>query len=107
MDEERCVMCGEVIPEGDMVCRKCIDKEPSFDTVKINVCLNKITDISKFIELAYKCQDDVVIKSGRFVVNAKSIMGIFSLDLSKPVQVEFYGDVPYEVKQGMKEFIVD
>ena len=106
MSEERCVMCGEVIPEGRMICPKCEDIEPSFDKAKITVMLNKITDIKDFVNLISKCSDDVAIGSGRFKVDAKSIMGLFSLDLTKPLSVEFYGKVPYEVREGMKKFIV-
>lgn len=79
----------------------------SFSTVKIWVCLNKIIDIRKFVELTSKCKDDVVIKSGNFAVNAKSLIGLYSIDLTKPVEVEFFGSIPYEVEQGVKEFIVD
>lgn len=106
INEERCVMCGEPIPEGKMVCHKCENVEPSFDTIKVMVLLEKITDIKDFVNLVSKCSDDVTIGSGRFVVNAKSIMGLFSLDLSKPLKVEFYGQVPFEVREGMKKFIV-
>lgn len=106
MNEERCVMCGEPIPEGRMVCQKCEGIEPSFDTVKATVLLNKISDIKDFVNLALKCRDDVVVKSGNFAVSAKSILGLFSLDLTKPLRVEFYGMVPYEVREEMKKFII-
>ena len=36
MGEDRCVVCGELIPEGRMVCPICENIEPSFDTIKIN-----------------------------------------------------------------------
>ena len=107
MGENRCVMCNEPIPEGTMVCYRCENEEPSFDTYKMTVSLNKISDIQDFVNLASKCPNDVIIKSGRFAVNAKSIMGLFSLDLSKPLKVEFYGRVPYAVKQDIKKFMVD
>ena len=81
--------------------------EPNFDTVKITVLLEKITDIKDFINLTSKCKDDVTISSGIFTVDAKSVMGLFSLNLSKPLNVEFYGDIPYEVREGMKNFIVE
>lgn len=100
-------MCNKIIPEGRMVCPKCEDIEPNFDTIKITVNIDQFTDIAEFVVLASKCRDDVVVRSGRFAVNAKSIMGLYSLDLSKPLKVEFYGNVPYEVKEGMKKFIVD
>ena len=107
ISEERCVMCGESIPEGRIICHKCEDVEPSFETTKIMVLLDKITDIKDFVNLVSKCTDDVTIGSERFKVNAKSIMALFSLDLTKPLKVEFYGDIPYEVKEGMKKFIMD
>ena len=100
-------MCGEPIPEGRMICHRCEDVEPSFETTKVMVLLDKITDISNFVTLVSKCRDDVVVKSGHFAVNAKSLMGLYSLDLTKPLKVEFYGDIPYEVKEGMKKFIVN
>jgi hypothetical protein len=90
-----------------MICPRCENIEPNFDTVNVNVLLDKITDIKDFVNLVSKCSDDVTIGSGRFKVNAKSIMALFSLDLSKPLKVEFYGDIPYEVKEGMKKFIVN
>ena len=100
-------MCGELIPGGRMICHRCEYVEPSFDTTQIIVSLNKITDISKFVALVSKCRDDVVVKSGHFAVDAKSLMALFSLDLTKPLKVEFYGNIPYEVKEVMKKFIVD
>ena len=100
-------MCGEPIPEGRMICHRCEDVEPSFDTTQIIVSLNKITDISKFVTLVSKCKDDVVVKSGHFAVNAKSLMALFSLDLTKPLKVEIYGNIPYKVREGMKKFIVN
>ena len=107
ISEERCVVCGEPIPEGRMICHKCEDVEPSFEATIVMVLLDKISDIKDFVNLVSKCTDDVTIGLGRFKVNAKSIMALFSLDLSKPLKVEFYGDIPYEVKEGMKKFIVN
>ena len=107
MKENRCVACGEILPEGRLVCGRCEKTEPSFDIVKIRVLLNQVTDISKFIRLTSMCQGDVVARSGNFAMNAKSFMGLLSLDLTKPLWVEFYGKVPDEVKEGMKELIVD
>ena len=99
-------MCGEIIPEGSMICQRCEKDTPDTGVSKIMVNINKITDIAKFSNLISKCTDDVIIRSGRFAINAKSIMAIFSLDLTKPVMVEFYGHIPYEVAEGMKKFIV-
>ena len=105
--KDRCVMCGAYVPEGRMVCRICEEAEPSFNVTKIYILLDKIADIKDFVNLALMCRDDVVVKSGHYAVSAKSIMGLFVLDLTKPLKVEFYGAIPYEVREGMKKFIVD
>lgn len=107
MNEEFCVMCGKPIPEGRMVCHSCENEEPIFDTVKTTVSFEKITDVRDFVSLVSRCRDDVAISSGKFKVDAKSIMAVFSLDLTKPLEVEFYGNIPYEVKEGIKTFMAN
>lgn len=108
MGVNRCVICGKPIPEGRMVCYECeYPVEPSFDTIKITLSLNGIWDVFKFAYLSCKCEGDVVAKSGRFAVDAKSMAGILSLDLGEPIKVEFYGNIPYEVKEGIKRFIIN
>jgi len=49
--------------------------------------LNSIEDVKKFVNQVnmYPCDIDLV--SGRYTIDAKSIMGIFSLDLSKPIDI--------------------
>jgi phosphotransferase system HPr-like phosphotransfer protein len=53
----------------------------------IEINLNSIESVKKFVNLAGKCKGDVdiVTSDSRYVVDGKSIMGIFSLDLSKTV----------------------
>ena len=99
-------MCGEPIPEGRMICPACENMEPSFDTTKIYVLIDKFADVAKFVALVSKCVDDVVAVSQNYRVNAKSLLGIYSLDLSKPIRVEFYGVVPYEIRDELKKYMV-
>ena len=54
--------------------------------------LDTISDVKNFVNIVSKCDFDVDLISGRYAVETKSIMGIFSLDLAKPVQVEVLGD---------------
>lgn len=106
MKESRCVVCGRPIAEDRMVCPRCENAEPSFNTAKVTVSLKKFKDIPKFLRLVSKCRDDVVACSGHYVVNAKSLMGLLTLDLSTPIKVEFYGDIPYEVKEVLKKYMI-
>lgn len=57
-----------------------------------NILLSSINDIKSFVNIVYKYEFDVDLTSGRYVVDAKSIMGIFSLDLSKPIKVDIHAD---------------
>ena len=47
------------------------------------------------------------LTSGRYVVDAKSIMGIFSLDLTKPIKAEVHSDTCDDLLAELKPYIVD
>lgn len=49
------------------------------------IMLNTVADVKEFVNLVSGCAYEVELVSGRYAVDAKSIMGIFSLDLSKPL----------------------
>ena len=53
---------------------------------EILINLNSIDKVKEFCNLTtYKINGDIDLISGKYVVDGKSIMGIFSLDLSKPI----------------------
>jgi len=71
----------------------------------MNVDLNSIKRINDFVNIVSKYDDNIDLISGRYVVNAKSILGVFSLDLSKPLKVEFYGSKNEDdIKQMIRKF---
>lgn len=55
------------------------------------VLLDSINDVKSFVAAAGTLPCDIDVISGRYVIDAKSIMGMFSLDLAKPVRVELHG----------------
>ena len=59
-------------------------------TVKIS--LNSIDKVKSFVNDVTKFDYDFDLVSGRYVIDAKSIMGIFSLDLSKPIDLNIHAD---------------
>lgn len=71
-----------------------------------NIMLNTINDVKTFVNTVCKCDFDVDLISGRYAVDAKSIMGIFSLDLSKPIKLEAHTDDADEFFAEIKDFIV-
>lgn len=56
-----------------------------------NVQLASIADVKQFVNAACEQPCDIDIVSGRYIIDAKSIMGIFSLDLAKLIRVEVHG----------------
>ena len=74
----------------------------------LNVLLNSISDVKRFVGAACAQQCDIDLVAGRYVVDAKSIMGIFSVDLSKPITVEIHGtDAETEsFRKAVEEYIV-
>ncbi len=54
----------------------------------VHVSLNSIDKVKSFVNTLMRFDADFVLTSGRYVVDAKSIMGIFSLDLSKPIELQ-------------------
>lgn len=75
--------------------------------VETIIKLDKVGAASGFANLTHKISGDVTLYSDKYVVDGKSIMGIYSLDLTKPIKMEIDGEIPDEVKEGMKRYIVD
>lgn len=73
---------------------------------KIWVDLSRHADVFRFIELASKCEDDVVVKSGHFAVDGKSLLAMRTISLTSPVEVDFYGNIPDEIRENLKKFII-
>ncbi len=68
--------------------------------------LSKIEDIRKFVEIVTRQDYDIDLSSGRYVVDAKSIMGIFSLDLMDKILVTAHTDNADELKSALADFVV-
>ena len=69
--------------------------------------LNSINDVKDFVNIVSRYDFDVDLTSGRYVVDAKSIMGIFSLNLSKPIKVEVHSDNCDKFLSELERFIVE
>ena len=60
--------------------------------VTVKISLNSIDKVKSFVNEITKYDNDFDLVSGRYVIDAKSIMGIFSLDLSKPIDLNIHAD---------------
>ena len=74
-------------------------------TVKIS--LNSIDKVKAFVNEVTKYDAEFDLVSGRYVIDAKYIMGIFSLDLSKPIDLNIHSENNIdEILAKLDEFIV-
>lgn len=73
---------------------------------KLKIKFNSINDIKTFVTAANMCPYDIDLVHGRYVVDAKSLMGIFSLDMNTPLDVEVYEDNCGSFLDAIAEFIV-
>ena len=71
-----------------------------------NIRINTIEDVKNFVTTVTKCNYDVDIVSGRYAIDAKSIMGIFSLDLSKPLELRVHSDDCVELLAELDMYII-
>lgn len=72
-----------------------------------NVLLSSINEVKAFVNAVTKYDFEIDLSSGRYVVDAKSIMGIFSLDLSKPIKVEAHSNNCDALLEELAPFIQD
>ena len=73
----------------------------------VQILLNTINDVKFFVNAVSKYDYDVDLISGRYAIDAKSIMGIFSLDLSKTITVQAHTDDPSAFLEEIKQYIVE
>ena len=74
----------------------------------VRISLNSIDKVKAFVNEVTKFDDEFDLVSGRYVIDAKSIMGIFSLDLSKPIDLNIHNENNVdEIMTKLEEFIVE
>ena len=71
-------------------------------SIKISLAMSQ--KVKEFVNITQNYSCEILLKSGKYVVDAKSILGIFSLDLSQPVTVEVYDDNCNELLAKLKKF---
>ena len=74
----------------------------------VRISLNSIDKVKSFVNDLSKFDYDFDLVSGRYVIDAKSIMGIFSLDLSKPIDLNIHANQGVdEVLAALSPYMID
>ncbi len=72
----------------------------------VEIRLSTIEDVRNFVNTVTKYDIDIDLSSGRYIVDAKSIMGIFSLDLLKPITMTAHADDCDALMEDIKPFLI-
>lgn len=74
----------------------------------VSISLNSIDKVKAFVNDITKFDTDFDLISGRYVIDAKSIMGIFSLDLAKPIELNIHGEENMDtILSVLKPYIIE
>ena len=75
---------------------------------KVTIQLDSIDKVNSFVNNVAAFDSDFDLVSGRYVIDAKSIMGIFSLDLSKPIELDIHAEKDIDsIMKMLKPYIVE
>ena len=73
----------------------------------VQISLNSIDKVKSFVNAITQFEYDFDLISGRYVIDAKSIMGIFSLDLSKPIDLAIHAEANVdEIMEVLKPYLI-
>ena len=73
----------------------------------VQICLDSIDKVKSFVNAITTFDAEFDLISGRYVIDAKSIMGIFSLDLSKPITLNIHADENMNaILEAIKPYII-
>lgn len=72
----------------------------------LTIQLSSIQDVREFVDVVTRYDMEIDLTSGRYIVDAKSIMGIFSLDLMKPIGMTIHSDDCTDLLNAVSKFVI-
>lgn len=74
--------------------------------IQMKIKFEKVTDVTEFVNEVSKLECEVDLSSGRYLINAKSIMGLFTLNLSSPIDLIIHSE-DMELKNKFNKWRVE
>ena len=71
----------------------------------VMIRLSLVENVNNFVNIVTRYPYEMDLRAGRHVVDAKSILGIFSLDLSRPIALEVYSDDCDDLLEQIRPFL--
>lgn len=75
--------------------------------MKCRIKLNSVNDVKEFVNTTFKAKHDVDLICGKYYIDGKSIMGIFSLPLDQPIEMQLDDEDAKMLKSQFDKFVVD
>lgn len=72
--------------------------------MSMQICFNDVNEVKEFVNLMGAFQGDADLNYGKYDVDAKSILGVFSIGLGKPIQLTVYDELPEEFHTKLQKF---
>lgn len=72
--------------------------------IEVQISLNSIDKVKSFVNAITQFDFDFDLISGRYVIDAKSIMGIFSLELEEPLSLQVHGEIPAALTEALADY---
>ncbi len=72
---------------------------------KVQIRLHNVEEVEEFVQAASRCEFDINIYYNRVIIDAKSLLGVMSMDLNRPLTVQYYGRNP-EFEQILYRYAV-
>ena len=73
----------------------------------VMIRLSLVENVNNFVNIVTRYPFEMDLRAGRHVVDAKSILGIFSLDLSEPITLEIYSDECEDLLKDIEPFVAE
>ena len=83
------------------------EKERCIRMKTVMIRLSLVENVNRFVNIVGRYPYDMDLRAGRHVVDAKSILGIFSLDLSRPITLEIYSEDCTDLLKEIQPFVVE
>ena len=73
--------------------------------MKLTIRLSDLDDVKRFVDITSRYEEEISLMNGDYEVDAKSILGIFSLDLSRSITLEIYSDDCEDLLKEIQPFL--
>ena len=74
--------------------------------MRCQIKLNSITDVKEFVNITFKAENDVDLICGKYHIDGKPIMGIFSMELESPIEMEMSDAYMEKLKSQFEKFMI-